>query len=107
MIDRKLPPIRYAVVGLGHFAQTSVLPAFKRLHGADLCALVSGDPEKLATLGRKYKVPLVASYEEYDALLATGDIDAVYLVLPNALHAQYAVRAAQAGVHVVCEKPMA
>src|SRR6201999_3445393 len=65
------------------------------------------DGEKLAQLGKRYKVPRLVPYEGYDELLASGAIDAVYLVLPNTLHADYAVRAAEAGVHVLCEKPMA
>jgi len=99
--------VRYAVVGLGYIAQAAVLPAFAHAQGAELAALVSDDPEKLAKIGRKYSVRLRRSYAEYDALLASGDIDAVYVALPNSLHREYAVRAAQAGIHVLCEKPMA
>jgi glucose-fructose oxidoreductase len=68
---------------------------------------VSGDPVKLEELGNKYQVERRCAYEEYDALLKSGDIDAVYIALPNSLHAEYAIRAAQAGLHVLCEKPMA
>jgi glucose-fructose oxidoreductase len=103
----KKPPIRFAVVGLGWFAQSAVLPAFKKLKNAELSALVSGDEAKLAQLGKRHKVARRATYEGYDALLESGEIDAVYLVLPNTLHADYAIRAARAGVHVLCEKPMA
>jgi len=100
--------IRYAVVGLGHIAQTAVLPAFRHAGGnSTLAALVSGDPEKLAQLGRRYKVDLLYSYDEYDECLRSGQVDAVYITLPNSLHREYAVRAARAGVHVLCEKPMA
>lgn len=103
----KQPPVRFAVVGLGWFAQSAVLPAFKTLKNAELSALVSGDEHKLAQLGKRHKVQRRASYDGFDALLESGEIDAVYLVLPNTLHADYAVRAARAGVHVLCEKPMA
>jgi glucose-fructose oxidoreductase len=100
--------LRYAVVGLGHIAQVAVLPAFGNARrNSRLAALVSSDPLKLAELGRKYGVERLHSYEQYDALLASGDIDAVYIALPNSLHCDYAVRAARAGVHVLCEKPMA
>ena len=105
--ETKSAKIRYAVVGLGYFAQTAVLPAFKRVRRSELVALVSGDPEKRAVLKRRYRVPIAVDYEEYDALLASGDIDAVYIVLPNSQHADATVRAARAGVHVLCEKPMA
>lgn len=101
------PPLRFAVVGLGWFAQAAVLPAFKGRKGAELSALVSGDDTKLAQLGKRHKVKRRVGYDGYDALLQSGEIDAVYLALPNSLHAEYAVRAANAGVHVLCEKPMA
>jgi predicted dehydrogenase len=100
--------IRYAVVGLGHIAQVAVLPAFgNSRRNSKLAALVSGDPVKLDELGKKYAVDRRCSYEQYDALLKSGDIDAVYIALPNSLHCEYALRAAQAGVHVLVEKPMA
>ncbi|PYX32800.1 MAG: gfo/Idh/MocA family oxidoreductase [Acidobacteria bacterium] len=98
--------IRYAVVGLGHIAQVAVLPAFRTARNAELVALISDDAEKRKKLGRKYKVDRPASYDEYDECLSDG-VDAVYITLPNHLHREYAVRAAEAGVHVLCEKPLA
>jgi predicted dehydrogenase len=97
--------VRYAVIGLGHIAQVAILPAFKSTQNSEIAALVSGDPRKRKTLGKKYRVTDVFSYEEYDQVLSL--VDAVYLALPNHLHKEYAVRAAEAGVHVLCEKPMA
>ena len=97
--------IRYAVVGLGHIAQVAVLPAFKSSKNSKLVAIVSGEKEKRDKLGKKYRLEHVYSYEDYDRALA--EVDAVYLALPNHMHREYAVRAAQAGVHVLCEKPMA
>jgi predicted dehydrogenase len=100
--------IRYAVVGLGYFAQSAALPAFKLAKkNSKLCALVSGDSKKLKVLGEKYKVPLLCSYDDYDHLLRSKEIDAVYISLPNHMHADFSIRAARAGVHVLCEKPMA
>lgn len=100
--------IRYAVVGLGHIAQIAVLPAFAHAKKkAELIALVSDDPEKLRKLGRKYRVEHKVAYQDYDKLLSSGLVDAVYIALPNHLHREYTVRAAQAGVHVLCEKPLA
>jgi glucose-fructose oxidoreductase len=100
--------IRYAVVGLGHIAQAAVLPAFAHARrNSALVALVSDDATKRQKLGRKYRVDLVAPYAEYQELLASGEIDAVYIALPNHLHGQFAVDAADAGIHVLCEKPMA
>jgi predicted dehydrogenase len=106
----KAPPrrIRYAVVGLGHIAQSAVLPAFAHAaENSELAALVSDDEEKLEKLGRKYRVRNRFTYDEYDACLASGEIDAVYIALPNHLHREYTERAAAAGIHVLCEKPMA
>ncbi len=99
--------IRYAVVGLGYFGQAAVLPAFKRARGVKLQAIVSDDGEKLRRLGETYDVPVRTSYDDYDALLAGGDVDAVYIALPNTMHADFTQRAARVGVHVLCEKPMA
>ena len=97
--------VRYAVVGLGHIAQVAVLPAFKNAPNSELFALVSSDPEKLEKLGKKYSLEHLYSYEDYSRALS--NVDAVYIALPNHLHREYAVRAAAAGVHVLCEKPMA
>ena len=99
--------VRYAVIGLGHIAQVAVLPAFAHAQNSELAALVSDDPEKLEKLGRRYKVKARFDYDRYDECLRSGVIDAVYITLPNHLHRPYAERAAQAGVHVLCEKPMA
>jgi len=100
--------VRYAVVGLGYISQVAVLPAFAHAReNSELVALVSGDAEKLETLSEKYKVPHTCRYERYEDCLSSGEIDAVYLGLPNNLHRQYAEAAAKAGVHVLCEKPMA
>jgi predicted dehydrogenase len=97
--------IRYAVVGLGHLAQVAVLPAFRNAPNSELVAIVSGEEGKRKKLGKKYGLQHVYSYDDYDRALAA--VDAVYLVVPNHLHREYAVRAANAGVHVLCEKPMA
>ena len=106
--ENKRRKVRYAVVGLGHIAQVAVLPAFAHTaKNSELVALVSDDAEKLKKLGRKYGVKNLRGYEAYDELLAGGEIDAVYIALPNNLHRDYTVRAARAGVHVLCEKPMA
>jgi predicted dehydrogenase len=100
--------IRYAVVGLGHIAQVAVLPAFAHARqNSELTALISDDPAKHEKLRNKYKVQHTYSYEEYDKCLSSGAIDAVYIALPNNMHCDFTVRAAQAGIHVLCEKPMA
>jgi predicted dehydrogenase len=99
--------IRYAVVGLGHIAQAAVLPAFRHARNSEFVALVSDDAKKREVLSKRYRVKHACGYEDYDALLSSGEIDAVYIALPNHLHREYAIRAARAGVHILCEKPMA
>jgi predicted dehydrogenase len=98
--------VRYAVVGAGWFAQEAVLPGFASAANSELAAIVSGDPTKQRELGKKYGVPTF-TYEQYDELLTSGTVDAVYIALPNAMHREYTVRAAERKVHVLCEKPLA
>lgn len=100
--------VRYAVVGLGHIAQVAVLPAFANARkNSQLVALVSDTPKKTRALGARYNVKDVYDYDGYEACLHSGKVDAVYIALPNSMHAEFAVRAANAGVHVLCEKPLA
>ena len=96
---------RYAVIGLGYIAQSAVLPAFKSAKNSELTALVSDDPVKLKSLGKKYGVTNLFSYQQVSEALAT--VDAVFIALPNTLHRAYTELAAAEGVHVLCEKPMA
>ena len=102
---RSRSKLRYAVIGLGHIAQTAVLPAFAHARGCELTALISDDAAKLSELGDKFHVE--HRFADYDQALASGTFDAVYIALPNHLHCEYTVRAAEAGIHVLCEKPMA
>jgi predicted dehydrogenase len=98
--------VRYAVVGLGHIAQVAVLPAFAHARrNARLVAVVSDDPAKRKAISKKYGIEAAFPYDEYEACLE--QVDAVYIALPNSMHAEYTIRAARAGVHVLCEKPMA
>ena len=100
--------IRYAVVGLGYIAQVAVLPAFAHAKkNSQLAALISDDPQKLKQLGAQYGINGLYSYDQYEECLEKEEIDAVYIALPNHLHCEYTVRAAETGVHVLCEKPMA
>ncbi|MGC2718787.1 MAG: Gfo/Idh/MocA family oxidoreductase, partial [Candidatus Acidiferrales bacterium] len=92
----------------GYISQAAILPAFTHAgENSELAALVSGDPGKLTSLGKKYRVPQTYSYEQFGDCLLHGDIDAVYIGLPNHMHRAYTEAAARAGVHVLCEKPMA
>jgi predicted dehydrogenase len=96
-----------AVIGQGHFAQAAVLPAIEQLDEVDLVALVSGSDHKLDELGDRYGVRTRCHYDQLDQLLAGGTVDAVYVAVPNDLHAEIALVAARHHVHVMCEKPMA
>jgi len=88
--------------------QNAILPAFRHAaENSELAALVSDDPAKLRVLSREYGVKNCFSYKDFDICLHSGEIDAVYVALPNNLHADYCIRAAQAGIHVLCEKPLA
>jgi predicted dehydrogenase len=99
-------PIRYAVVGLGHIAQVAVLPAFAHARrNSRLAAIVSGDRTKRRDIAKRYRLDRAFGYDEFDECLRS--VDAVYIALPNSMHAEYTIRAARAGVHVLCEKPMA
>ena len=106
-LHRNGHPVRFAVVGLGNFAQTAILPAFANAKDkADLAALVTGDVDKAAKLSRKHKAPAY-SYDDYEGLLQSGKVEAVYIAVPNSEHRTFAEPAARAGVHVLCEKPLA
>jgi predicted dehydrogenase len=99
----------YAVVGLGYYATNQILPRIADCEFAELKALVSGTPAKLEKFGAQYGIPKTHwyDYKSYDRIKDNPDIDLVYVVLPNSMHAEYSIRASQAGKHVLCEKPMA
>lgn len=99
---------RFAVIGLGNIAQVAVLPAFEHAQErCELVALVSSDADKLAELGDQYGVEHTGPYDRLEEILAEADVDAAYIALPNAQHRAFTERCARAGVHVLCEKPMA
>lgn len=98
-----------AVVGVGAVAARSVLPALQSSQYCRVAALVGTDLDKLKPAGAKLNVPQSALYtpETFDRIADNPQVDLVYVAVPNALHAQYTIRAARAGKHVLCEKPMA
>ena len=106
------PPSRrvgFAVLGLGRLALQQILPAFAECKHARPVALVSGDPDKLRMVAAQYGVAPDATYgyASFDRIRDNPAVEAVYVVTPNALHRDFVVRAARAGKHVLCEKPMA
>ena len=100
--------IRYAVVGAGNIAQMAVLPAFAHAKdNSQLVALISGDAEKRRELGKRHDLELEGDYSDLESIIRRGGINAVYIATPNSLHKDLAIRAAAAGAHVLCEKPLA
>jgi len=100
-------PVGYAVIGLGSFAQRSILPGFRNNKEASLAAVVSGDMSKARRLAKKFGAGTCYTYEQLPACLSNPQVEAVYIATNNSSHAHYAAKAAYAGRHVICEKPMA
>lgn len=98
-----------ALVGLGNYAGGQLAPALQQTNDCFLAGIVTGTPSKIDTWKSKYSIPdkNVYNYQNFDSIKDNPDIDIVYVVLPNSLHAEYVIRAAKAGKHVICEKPMA
>jgi predicted dehydrogenase len=104
---RIAPKVGFAVVGLGAIAQSSVLPCFARSKKVVLAALVGRDKKQAGRLARKYKVHAFYGADEYSACLANPEIAAVYIATPPGEHPKLTIQAADAGKHVLCEKPLA
>lgn len=98
-----------ALVGLGRYSSGQLAPALQETKLCKLSAIVTGTPQKEKEWAQKYNIPdsNVYNYETYDQIADNDDIDIIYVVLPNSMHAEYSIRAAEAGKHVICEKPMA
>jgi|tagenome__1003787_1003787.scaffolds.fasta_scaffold20926850_1 predicted dehydrogenase len=99
----------WAIVGLGSLAINQILPAFSKCEKSKVVALVSGHPDKANKLALRYNVnpKNIYNYQNYDTLKDNPEVDIIYIVLPNSMHAEYTIRGAQAGKHVLSEKPMA
>jgi predicted dehydrogenase len=102
------PVLRVAIMGLGSYG-TRVAEAMKACKRAKLVGVISGTPAKIKDWQGKYNIPEknCYNYENFDRIKSNRDIDAVYIITPNGLHRDQAIRVAQAGKHVICEKPMA
>lgn len=100
--------VGYAVVGLGFISETSVLPAFRYSKKCKLVALVSHDPKRAKQLGARFGVDTknCYGYENYDQCIDNPEVEAVFVASINGEHAEQTVRAAEAGKHVLCEKPL-
>jgi predicted dehydrogenase len=99
----------WAIVGLGSLAINQILPAFAKCEKSKVVAFVSGHPDKANKLALRYNVnpKNIYNYQNYDSIKDNPEVDVIYIVLPNGMHAEYTIRGLQAGKHVLCEKPMA
>ena len=104
--DKKLG---IALVGLGNYSSGQLAPALQETQHCYLAGIVTGTPSKAEEWKKKYDIPEknIYNYENYDEISSNEDIDIIYIVLPNGMHAEYTVRGAQAGKHMISEKPMA
>lgn len=98
-----------ALVGLGYYSTDLLAPALQQTKNCYLAGIVTGTPSKAEEWKKKYNIPdkNIYNYQSFDQIANNPDIDVVYVVLPPSMHKEYAVRAANAGKHVFCEKPMA
>lgn len=104
--DKKLG---IALVGLGNYSRGRLAPALEETEHVRLAGIVTGTPAKEKEWGERYDIPAgnIYNYDNFDKIVSNDDIDIVYIVLPNAMHAEFSIRGAKAGKHVICEKPMA
>lgn len=98
-----------ALVGLGYYSTDLLAPALQQTKNCYLAGIVTGTPAKAETWKQKYNIPdkNIYNYSNFDSIANNPDIDVVYVVLPPSMHREYVIRAANAGKHVWCEKPMA
>ena len=98
----------YALVGLGRLSTNQIAPALQKTKNCRLAGIVTGSPEKAAAWQKKYGISEKSTYNyrNFDSIVDNPEIDVVYVVLPNSMHEEFTIRAARAGKHVLCEKPM-
>ena len=99
--------VRYAIVGAGWISQVAFMPSVAKSGNSEMTAIVTGNDEAARKLADFYDIGRTCDYDGYDALLAEDVVDAVYVALPNSMHAEYAIRAMKAGKHAIVEKPLA
>ncbi|MBN1821804.1 MAG: Gfo/Idh/MocA family oxidoreductase [Prolixibacteraceae bacterium] len=98
-----------ALVGLGYYSTDLLSPGLQQTEHCYLAGIVTGTPEKEKIWADKFDIPKknIYNYQNFDTIADNKDIDIIYVVLPNSMHKEYVIRAAKAGKHVICEKPMA
>ena len=106
---KKKDRLGIALVGLGYYSTDLLAPALQQTKNCYLAGIVTGTPSKAETWKKKYNIPdkNIYNYESFDQIANNNDIDVIYVVLPPSMHKEYVIRAAKAGKHVWCEKPMA
>ena len=109
IVPRQKDRLGVALVGLGYYSKDLLAPALQLTKNCYLAGIVTGTPSKIPVWQEQYNIPdkNVYNYGNYDQLANNPDIDVIYVVLPPSMHAEYSIRAANAGKHVWCEKPMA
>ncbi len=107
--DKKGGKLGIALTGLGTYSEGELAPALQQTEHCYLAGIVTGSHDKAEQWKQKYNLPdsNVYNYQNFDTIKDNTDIDIVYVVLPNSMHEEYVIRAARAGKHVICEKPMA
>lgn len=108
-IFRSKEKLGIALVGMGYYSGDELAPALQQTEHCYMAGFVTGTPEKEKIYGEKYNIPAknIYNYENFDSVAENEDIDIIYVVLPNSMHKEFTIRAARAGKHVICEKPMA
>ncbi len=109
LIQKKKEKLGVALVGLGYYSTDLLAPALQLTQKCFLAGIVTGTPEKAEKWKQQHNIPdkNIYNYQTFDSIANNPDIDVIYVVLPPSMHAEYSIRAAKAGKHVWCEKPMA
>ncbi len=109
IFDNNQKKLGVALVGLGNYSKNNLAPALQETKECYLAGIVTGTPSKAVEWSKKYNIPQknIYNYENFDNIIKNDDINIIYVVLPNSMHAEFTIRAAKAGKHVICEKPMA
>ena len=105
----KTKKLGIALVGLGNYSRGQLGPALLETKHCYISAIVTGTKEKESIWSEKYNIKKenIYNYDSFDTIVNNDEVDIIYIVLPNSMHAEYTIRAAKAGKHVICEKPMA
>ena len=108
-MSNKKKKLGVALVGLGTYSTYELAPSLQETEYCYLAGIVTGSSEKSRSWAKKYDIAEknIYNYDNFDTIIDNDEIDIVYIVLPNAMHTDFSIRAAKAGKHVICEKPMA